>query len=93
MILTAGANGVVGRQVMNLLPHEGTAVAAVTRGLGRTRLPDNAKVLSGDLFRPQWFETALDGVEALQISPRATGPGRTVPRDVSGPSAAGLRTT
>lgn len=75
MILITGANGVVGRQVMNLLLHEGKAVAAVTRGLGKTRLPDNAKVLSGDLFRPQWLETALDGVEALLISPRATGPG------------------
>ncbi len=61
MILITGANGVVGRQVMNLLLHEGTAVAAVTRGLGKTQLPDNAKVVSGDLFRPQWLETALEG--------------------------------
>jgi uncharacterized protein YbjT (DUF2867 family) len=36
MILITGANGVVGRQVMNLLLREGTAVAAVTRGLGKT---------------------------------------------------------
>jgi uncharacterized protein YbjT (DUF2867 family) len=75
MILITGANGVVGRQVMNLLLHEGTAVAAVTRGVEKTRLPDNAKVVTGDLFRPQWLEPALEGVEAIQISPRATGPG------------------
>ena len=53
MILITGANGVVGCQVTNLLPQEGTAVAAVTRGLDKTGLPDNAKVVSGDLFRPQ----------------------------------------
>lgn len=75
MILITGANGVVGRQVMDLLLHEGISVAAVTRGLDRTRLPGKVKVVSGDLFRPQWLETALDGVEAIQISPRATGPG------------------
>ncbi len=38
---------------MNLLLYGDTAVAAVTRGLGKPRLPGNAKVVSGDLFRPQ----------------------------------------
>ena len=75
MILVTGASGVVGRAVMKLLADEDTAVAAVTRGLGTTRLPRNAKVVTGDLFRPQWIEPALEGVEAIQISPRATGPG------------------
>ena len=75
MILLTGANGVVGRQVLKLLLHEGTAVAAVTRGHDKTRFPDHAKVVSGDLFHPQWLKTVLAGVEAVQISPRATGPG------------------
>lgn len=72
MILITGANGVVGRQVTNLLLREGTAVTAVTRA---TRPPDGTRVVSGDLFHPQWIEAALEGVEAIQISPRATGPG------------------
>lgn len=72
MILITGANGVVGRQVTNLLLQEGKAVTAVTRA---TRPPDGVRVVSGDLFRPQWIEAALEGVEAIQISPRATGPG------------------
>jgi NAD(P)-dependent dehydrogenase (short-subunit alcohol dehydrogenase family) len=59
MILITGANGVVGRQVMNPLLREGTAVAAVTRGLGKTELPGNAKVVSGDLFRPQWLRHGM----------------------------------
>jgi uncharacterized protein YbjT (DUF2867 family) len=75
MILITGANGVVGRQAMNLLLQEGAAVTAVTRGLGEARLPDGVRAVEGDLFSPQWIEVALEGVEAVQISPRATGPG------------------
>ena len=75
MILITGANGVVGRHVLELLLQDGTAVAAVTRGPDSAPLPDGVEVVSGDLFRPQWLEPALKGVEALQISPRATGPG------------------
>jgi uncharacterized protein YbjT (DUF2867 family) len=75
MILITGANGVVGRQVMKQLMHEGTAVTAVTRGTGEARLPDGVAAVRGDLFHPEWIEAALEGVEALQISPRATGPG------------------
>lgn len=72
MILITGAGGVVGRQVTNLLLREGAAVTAVTR---ESQPADGARVVSGDLFRPQWIEAALEGVEAVQISPRATGPG------------------
>ncbi|MDX3570857.1 NAD(P)H-binding protein [Streptomyces sp. ID05-47C] len=75
MILITGANGVVGRQVLNQLVQEDTAVAAVTRGTGAARLPHGVAAVRGDLFHPEWIEPALDGVEALQISPRATGPG------------------
>ncbi|MEH0544981.1 NAD(P)H-binding protein [Streptomyces sp. B21-105] len=75
MILVTGANGVVGRQVMNQLVQEGTAVTAVTRGTGVARLPDGVTAVRGDLFHPEWIEAALEGVEALQISPRAAGPG------------------
>jgi uncharacterized protein YbjT (DUF2867 family) len=75
MILITGANGVVGRQVLNLLLQEGAAVAAVTRGPGEVRLPDGVRAVRGDLFHPQWMEAALEGVEAIQISPRAVGPG------------------
>ncbi|MGP4102463.1 NAD(P)H-binding protein [Nonomuraea sp. KM90] len=75
MILITGANGVVGRQVMDQLLQGGSAVTAVTRGPGEAQLPGGVRAVSGDLFHPQWFEAALEGVEAIQISPRATGPG------------------
>jgi uncharacterized protein YbjT (DUF2867 family) len=72
MFLITGANGVVGRQVTNLLLREGTAVTVVTRA---TQPPHGAQVVNGDLFRPQWIEATLEGVEAILVSPRATGPG------------------
>ncbi|WP_112271844.1 NAD-dependent epimerase/dehydratase family protein [Lentzea terrae] len=62
MILITGGNGVVGRRVTDLLHQEGVPVTAITRA-------------DGDLFRPQWIEPLLEGVQAMQISPRATGPG------------------
>jgi uncharacterized protein YbjT (DUF2867 family) len=71
MILLTGANGVVGRQVRKLLSDEGVPVTAVTRS--RDEMPGT--VVRGNLFHPQWIESALEGVEAVQISPRATGPG------------------
>ncbi|RSN66142.1 NmrA family transcriptional regulator [Amycolatopsis sp. WAC 04182] len=74
MILITGANGVVGRQVTNMLLDRGSSVGAVTRGDG-AGLPGGAEAVAGDLFHPAWIETALEGVEAIQISPRATGPG------------------
>ncbi|MEU5876045.1 NAD(P)H-binding protein [Spirillospora sp. NPDC047279] len=73
--MLTGARGVVGRQVMNLLLKEGAAASAVTRDPGGTGLPDGVRAVTGDLFHPHWIEPALREVEALQISPRATGPG------------------
>jgi nucleoside-diphosphate-sugar epimerase len=73
MILLTGAGGVVGRTVTRQLLHEGRAVTVVTRG--ETRFPDTVRVAEGDLFSPYWLEATLDGVEAIQLSPRASGPG------------------
>jgi uncharacterized protein YbjT (DUF2867 family) len=72
MFLITGANGVVGRQVTNLLLREGEAVTAVTR---TTRPPDGVRAVGGDLFSPQWMSPVLEGVAAVLVSPRATGPG------------------
>lgn len=73
MILLTGAGGVVGRQVTRQLLHEGRTVTAVVRS--ETRFPDAVRVVGGDLFSPRWLEPTLEGVDAIQISPRATGPG------------------
>jgi uncharacterized protein YbjT (DUF2867 family) len=67
MILVTGAGGVVGREVFRQLLRDGRPVTAVTRA--ETRFPDAVRVVGGDLFSPQWLASALEGVEAIQISP------------------------
>ncbi|WP_112134609.1 NAD(P)H-binding protein [Glycomyces dulcitolivorans] len=73
MILLTGAGGVVGRQAAQQLLQAGAPVTAVARG--DARLPDTVHAARGDLFSPRWLEPVLDGVEAILLSPRATGPG------------------
>ena len=71
MILVTGATGNVGREVVNLLLDDGQEVAAVTRDPAAAALPGGAHVVGGDPSRPQTLTSALRGVEAVLISPRA----------------------
>ena len=73
MILVTGATGNVGREVVNLLVDDGQEVAAVTRNPAAAELPGSAHVVGGDPSRPQTLTSALRGVEAVLISPRALG--------------------
>lgn len=73
MILITGATGNVGREVVNLLLSGGETVVAVTRHPATAALPDGAVVVGGDPSHPQTLTSALRGVEAVFISPRALG--------------------
>ena len=73
MILVTGATGNVGREVVNLLLVDGQEVAAVTRNPAAAALPGGARVVGGDPSHPQTLTSALRGVEAVLISPRALG--------------------
>src|SRR6266487_2059172 len=73
MILVTGATGNVGREVVNLLLDGGAKVVAVTRHPATAALPDGAHVVGGDPSRPQTLTSALRGVEAVLVSPRALG--------------------
>ncbi|MDQ3900292.1 MAG: NAD(P)H-binding protein [Actinomycetota bacterium] len=73
MILVTGATGNVGREVVNLLLEDGKKVAAVTRNPAAAALPGATHVVGGDPSRPQTLTSALRGVEAALISPRALG--------------------
>jgi uncharacterized protein YbjT (DUF2867 family) len=73
MILVTGATGNVGREVVNLLLSGGEKVVAVTRNPATTVLPDGAHVVEGDPSRPQTLRSALRGVKAVFVSPRALG--------------------
>src|SRR5215212_5677313 len=73
MILVTGATGNVGREVVNLLLDDGQEVAAVTRNPAAAALPGGAHVVGGDPSHPKTLTSALRGVEAVLISPRALG--------------------
>src|SRR5262245_15931677 len=73
MILVTGATGNVGREVVNLLLEDGETVAAVTRNPATAALPGGAHVVGGDPSRPTTLTSALRGVEAILLSPRALG--------------------
>lgn len=73
MILVTGATGNVGREVVNLLLAGGEHVLAITRNPAAAALPDGAHVVAGDPSHPQTLASALRGVEAIFISPRALG--------------------
>src|SRR5258708_24533723 len=73
MILVTGATGNVGCEVVRLLVAGGEQVEAVTRHPATSALPAGALVVEGDPTRPQTLKSALSGVEAIMISPRALG--------------------
>jgi uncharacterized protein YbjT (DUF2867 family) len=73
MILVTGATGNVGREVVSLLLDDGQTVRAVTRDPATAALPDGAQVVGGDPSQPTTLTSALAGVEAVLISPRALG--------------------
>jgi uncharacterized protein YbjT (DUF2867 family) len=71
MILVTGATGTVGREAVRVLLDRGAEVAAVTRDPASAALPDGAQVVGVDPSTPQTLVSALDGVEAVLLSPRA----------------------
>ncbi|MEV6840250.1 NAD(P)H-binding protein [Streptomyces sp. NPDC051133] len=60
-ILVTGATGNVGRQVVVQLLARGGSVRALARDPERAGLPAGAKVVGGDLSRPDTLEEALTG--------------------------------
>ncbi|MFC6881667.1 MULTISPECIES: NAD(P)H-binding protein [Actinomadura] len=75
MIMITGATGSVGRQAVDLLLGQGAEVVAVTRDPSDAALPERARVVCGDPSRPHTLDAALHDVDAVLISPRATGSG------------------
>jgi uncharacterized protein YbjT (DUF2867 family) len=75
MILVTGATGNVGRELVKLLLDTGEEVGAVTRDPGSAAVPAGARVVGGDPSRPATLTSALHGVEAVLLSPRAAGHG------------------
>ncbi|RKE17756.1 NAD(P)H-binding protein [Streptomyces sp. TLI_171] len=72
MIMVTGATGTVGREVVDLLVGRGEQVAAVTRDPAGP-VAGGARRVVGDPSAPRSLAAALNGVEALLLSPRAAG--------------------
>jgi uncharacterized protein YbjT (DUF2867 family) len=73
MLLITGATGTVGRPLVELLIRAGAPVRAVSRDPGRADLPDGVELIGGDLSQPESIASALSGVTALFLNPRAVG--------------------
>jgi len=74
MILVTGATGAVGRETIARLIHLGHEPAALTRNADAV-FPAGTTVVRGDASQPHTYADALDGVEAILISPRAVNQG------------------
>src|SRR5690348_7089999 len=72
MIVIIGATGSVGRLTLTELLSQGVRAAAVTRD-PHSELPAGAHRIVGDPSRPETLAGAIDGAEALLVSPRAVG--------------------
>jgi hypothetical protein len=66
-ILVTGANGGVGRLVVEGLVREGEKVRALTRTPDRASFPDGVEVAGGDLTEPESLLDALRGAERLYL--------------------------
>ncbi len=73
MILVTGATGNVGRFVVKMLLDAGQKVAAVTRNPAAAWLPAAAQVVRGNPSQPNTLKSALSGIEAVFLAPRALG--------------------
>ena len=73
MIVMTGATGTVGREALRLLRDSGAKALAVSRDPDRAALPEGVRVVRGDPSDPGTLAPALDGAEALLLSPRAVG--------------------
>ncbi|NYI04508.1 NAD(P)H-binding protein [Allostreptomyces psammosilenae] len=73
MILVTGATGTVGRPLVEALRASGAGVRAVTRDRAAAALPTGVEVVEGDPSVPGGIASALEGVTALFLHPRAVG--------------------
>jgi uncharacterized protein YbjT (DUF2867 family) len=73
MLLITGATGTVGRPLVELLIGAGAPVRAVSRDPAVAELPDGVELICGDLSQPESIASALAGVTALFLNPRAVG--------------------
>ena len=76
-VLVVGATGSIGRLVVEEALREGHAVRALVRTADKARqLPREAKVVIGDVTRPDTLPGAADGVDAIVFTLGSDGAGK-----------------
>lgn len=72
-ILVTGANGFVGRHLVQRLAGGGFAVRAMVRDRARLLAPPSVEVVEGDVTRPQSLTAVVEGVDIVIHSVAITG--------------------
>jgi len=76
-VLVVGATGSIGRLVLDEAIRQGHAVRALVRDPGKAgQLPPEARVVIGDVTRPDTLPGAVDGVDAIVFTLGSDGTGR-----------------
>jgi len=76
-VLVVGATGSIGRLVAEEALRQGHAVRALVRGRGKARgLPEAARIVVGDVTRPDTLAAALEGIDAVVFTLGSDGRGR-----------------
>ena len=64
-ILVTGSTGTIGSQILPRLAHQGTAVHALSRDIGKARVPEGVAPVAGDLLDVDSMRKALQGGSTL----------------------------
>jgi uncharacterized protein YbjT (DUF2867 family) len=76
-VLVVGATGSIGHLVVDEAIRQGHAVRALVRNSGKARrLPPEARVVTGDVTRPETLAEAVNGVDAIVFTLGSDGGGK-----------------
>lgn len=76
-VLVIGATGSIGHLVVEEAIRQGCTVRALVRNPGKAReVPTEARVVIGDVTRPETLSDAVDGVDAVVFTLASDGAGK-----------------
>ncbi len=83
IVLVVGANGSIGRLVVEEAHRRGHHVRALVRDPQRAaRFPDGVEIVRGDVTRRESLAAAVRGIDAVAFTLGSEGQGRSGPREV-----------
>lgn len=76
MILVTGANGFIGKRLVQALVTSGRSVRCLVRTPGAATFPESAEVVTGDLLMPLSLRPALEGIDTAYYLVHSMAGGR-----------------